>query len=45
VVDASVDLIARKLVDKWTRTPIIEFAESLEDAVFQEAASAGYVCA
>lgn len=41
MVDASVDAIARKLVDKWTRTPIIEFAETLEDAVFLEAAAAG----
>ena len=39
VVDASVDQIARAIFDRWTRGPVIEFAEGIEDAIFLEAAS------
>lgn len=39
VVDESVDRIAQALFDRWTRSPVIEFSEGIEDAIFLEAAS------
>jgi hypothetical protein len=39
VVDSSVDRIARAIFDRWTQTPVIEFSESIEDAIFLEAAA------
>jgi hypothetical protein len=39
VVDATVDRIARAIFDRWTQTPVIEFSENIEDAIFLEAAA------
>ena len=39
VVDATVNQIARAIFDRWNRSPVIEFAECVEDALFLEAAS------
>lgn len=42
LVDESVDKIARALFDRWTRSPVIEFSENIEDAIFLEAATRGW---
>ena len=41
IVDESVDRIARAIFDRWTRSPVIEFSEGIEDAIFLEAAFVG----
>lgn len=45
MVDSSVDRIARALFHRWTRTPVIEFSEAIEDAIFLEAASRRWAAA
>ncbi len=39
VVDASIDQIAQAIFDRWTRGPVIEFAEAIHDALFLHVAN------